>query len=108
MRMQRKKQMIDFRLADSKHYRAAKNIQPGEALRFSAEPDNEYDPNAIAVYRRGQQVGYVPTDMTDKIKPGMVGFVAGRIASEIICIECLTQEQYDERIEAREEEDLWR
>ena len=37
-------------------------LQPGEPLELVREPENRYDKHAIAVYARGQQVGYIPRD----------------------------------------------
>lgn len=37
--------------------------QPGEVLELRPEPDNEFDPYALAVYScRGIQLGYVPAE----------------------------------------------
>lgn len=42
------------------------------------EPDNPYDKNAIAVYMNNVQIGYVPTGLTESIRPyiGNCYFVA--------------------------------
>lgn len=36
-------------------------------LKFEHEPDNTYDPNAIAVYGNGKQVGYIPKEIAKQI-----------------------------------------
>jgi HIRAN domain-containing protein len=43
----------------------ADGFAPGRRLALVAEPDNEHDPNAIAVWdaERRSQVGYVPADV---------------------------------------------
>lgn len=35
-------------------------LVPGAKLRLVAEPDNPYDPNAVAVYKGKTKIGYVP------------------------------------------------
>ena len=37
-------------------------LRPGAKLRMVAEPDNPYDPNAIALYKGKTKIGYVPRD----------------------------------------------
>lgn len=39
--------------------------RPGTALELRREPDNPYDPDAIAVYCGGEQVGYVTAELAD-------------------------------------------
>jgi HIRAN domain-containing protein len=45
-------------------YHAAQEVwhelRVGDPLRLEREPDNAYDPNAIAVTWRGRKLGYVP------------------------------------------------
>jgi len=36
------------------------NLHPGEAVQFVPEPDNAFDPDALAVVVRAQRIGYVP------------------------------------------------
>jgi len=45
---------------------------PGRRLALVAEPDNEHDPNAIAVWdaERRVQVGYVPADLARDLDAG--------------------------------------
>lgn len=46
--------------------------QEGELLVFVREPDNEYDPNAIAVCRfNGEQIGYLDRDLAADLAPEM-------------------------------------
>ena len=37
-------------------------LKPGKKLALKAEPDNPYDPCAVAIYRKDVQLGYVPKD----------------------------------------------
>lgn len=39
--------------------------RPGMALDLRREPDNAYDPDAIAVYCGGEKVGYVTAELAD-------------------------------------------
>lgn len=61
---------IEFDIAGITHHKAAAMQRHGETLGFlSAEPDNPYDHNAIRIMTPDWQcVGYVPRDMTDKIR----------------------------------------
>lgn len=40
----------------------SKKLKPGKKLELIAEPDNPHDPDAVAIYRRGVHLGYVPGD----------------------------------------------
>lgn len=35
-------------------------LQPGEFLTIKAEPENKYDPHAIAIYKGEEKVGFIP------------------------------------------------
>lgn len=37
-------------------------LKPGKKLALKAEPDNPYDPCAVAIYRKDVQLGYIPKD----------------------------------------------
>lgn len=39
---------------------AQARLKPTDLLTLKAEPQNEHDPNALAVYRNDIQIGYVP------------------------------------------------
>ena len=41
----------------------------GRALELRRDPDNEHDPNAIAVHAGGEQVGWVPRELAEKLAP---------------------------------------
>ena len=47
------------------------SFEPGRPLALVAEPDNEHDPNAVAIWNaeRTLQLGYVPRD----VAPGLAG-----------------------------------
>ena len=47
---------------------AVGNCQPGEPLRFVADPGNPYDENAIKVLRSsGEQLGYLNKELAEEI-----------------------------------------
>ena len=41
---------------------ALKKLKPGKKLELIVEPDNPHDPDAVAIYRKGVHLGYVPGD----------------------------------------------
>lgn len=41
---------------------ALKKLKLGKKLELIAEPDNPHDPDAVAIYRKGVHLGYVPGD----------------------------------------------
>ena len=45
------------------------SFEPGRRLELVPEPDNEHDPNAVAVWNeeRTLQVGYVPRETTSEL-----------------------------------------
>ena len=43
-------------------------LKRGSEVSLVPEPTNEHDPNAIAVYINGKQVGYVPADETEEVR----------------------------------------
>jgi hypothetical protein len=46
------------------------SFEPGRVVALVPEPDNEHDPNAVAVWNeeRTLQVGYVPRDIAPELK----------------------------------------
>ena len=46
---------------------ALKALSIGQVLFLVREPDNEYDPNAIAIYNGNVHLGYLPKDTAAKI-----------------------------------------
>jgi hypothetical protein len=54
---------------------------PGRPLELRRDPDNEHDPNAIAVHAGGEQVGWVPRELAEELAPQLD---AGRTWSAIV------------------------
>jgi hypothetical protein len=49
---------------------ASDEVEPGRPLVLRRDPDNEHDPNAIAVLTPGgEQVGWVPRDLAAEVAP---------------------------------------
>ena len=46
---------------------AADAAAPGRPLELRRDPDNEHDPNAIAVLAGGEQVGWVPRELAEEL-----------------------------------------
>jgi hypothetical protein len=46
------------------------SFEPGRVVALVPEPDNEHDPNAVAVWNEARtlQVGYVPRDIAPELK----------------------------------------
>jgi hypothetical protein len=44
-------------------------VAPGTPLELRRDPDNEHDPNAIAVHAGGEQVGWVPRELAAELAP---------------------------------------
>ena len=52
----------------------AASVEPGRPLVLRRDPDNEHDPNAIAVDSEdGAQVGWVPRELAAEIAPAIDG-----------------------------------
>ena len=45
------------------------HLTVGDRLRLKAEPDNPFDPQAVAVYRDKRKIGYIPRAHNWKIAP---------------------------------------
>ena len=56
-------------------------LAPGSALELRREPGNEHDPDAVAVWAGGAQVGYVPRDLAAELAPELD---AGRPWSAVV------------------------
>jgi HIRAN domain len=70
----------------ARHHREALESQelgPGTVLGLRRDPENEHDPNAIAVHGPGggEQVGWVPRELAEEIAPSLD---AGREWSAIV------------------------
>ena len=52
---------------------ASEDVRPGRPLELRRDPDNEHDPNAIAVYPAdgGDQVGWVPRELAAELAPAL-------------------------------------
>jgi HIRAN domain len=48
-------------------------IEPGDPLELMRDPDNEHDPNAIQVLADGQQLGWVPRELAERLAPALDG-----------------------------------
>ncbi|HJV28970.1 MAG TPA: HIRAN domain-containing protein [Gaiellaceae bacterium] len=59
---------VSYRLDDVQ----AEGFAPGRRLALVPEPDNEHDPNAIAIWdeERRSQAGYVPADVARMLQAG--------------------------------------
>jgi HIRAN domain len=44
-------------------------VAPGRRLELHRDPENEHDPNAIAVLAGGDQVGWVPRELAAELAP---------------------------------------
>ena len=44
-------------------------MKPGSPLELRRQPDNEHDPNAIAVHAGDAQVGWVPREVAAELAP---------------------------------------
>lgn len=59
----RSRHLDDFYVAGVRYWDAAlviNKLKVGKKLTLVAEPDNPFDPNAVAIYRKGVKLGYVP------------------------------------------------
>jgi hypothetical protein len=61
----------------------SQELGPGTPLEFRRDPENEHDPNAIAVHGPGggEQVGWVPRELAEEIAPELD---AGRAWAAIV------------------------
>ncbi|MCL1891527.1 MAG: HIRAN domain-containing protein [Coriobacteriia bacterium] len=56
--------LLDFCVAGYTYWDATdcqKPLQVGMALDMKVEPDNPYDPRAVALYSQGVHIGYIPS-----------------------------------------------
>ena len=61
-------------VAGAKHREAdvaSAELAPGERLELRREPENEHDPNAIAVHGGGAHLGFVPRELAEEIAPAL-------------------------------------
>ena len=45
-----------------------KNLKIGKELSLKAEPENRFDPNAVAIYYQENKLGFVPTGENELIR----------------------------------------
>jgi len=48
---------------------ASDAVGPGKSLELRRDPENEHDPNAVAVHAGGAQVGWVPREVAAELAP---------------------------------------
>ena len=75
-----KEEIIDRGLNDQMIYEHTFEKLPAE---FRPEPENEHDPNAIAIYVEGKQIGYVKKGSTSHIRKLIE---SGRLANAVCTI----------------------
>jgi len=67
---------ITYLVTGPAHHPASRNLTTGDKIYLEKEPDNAYDPNAIAVFNNNREkVGYLPRDHAatwKDVKPTMV------------------------------------
>ncbi len=67
---ERSRQFILSNVAGFSHWDGpfvASKLKPGTKLRLVSEPDNPYDPNAVAVYYKKTKIGFVPRRLNSEI-----------------------------------------
>ncbi len=71
------------------------NVIPGDALTLRAEPDNRYDPDAVAVFHQWQKIGYVPAGsqwLAEALEKDLVvEVIAGRLEYDEYAIPVILQ-----------------
>ena len=70
------KHLDTFFIAGFQHHDGAlqlEKLKPGKKLELVPEPDNPYDPAAVAIKRKGVMLGYVPKDKNPLLSI-MLGF----------------------------------
>ena len=81
---------------------------PGRRLALVREPENEHDPNAVAVWdaERRLQAGYVPAEVAPELaatsRPSRSGSSATRTAAASACASCSRRRTRGSRSRARE------
>lgn len=60
-----------------------KGLRRGDLLRLQREPNNEFDPNAIAVLFGGEHLGYVPRNRNGELIATFKGEKASSLAVEL-------------------------
>lgn len=52
-------------------YHSKPHLEEGDELEVMPEPENEYDKDAIALYKGSKKVGYIPREITWKVHQAM-------------------------------------
>lgn len=60
-----------------------KSLAPETELTLKAEPDNQYDANAVAVFSGEQQVGYIARETAEKIQKDVLAGKVKAIVKEV-------------------------
>jgi len=61
----------DFHIAGFNYYYGSdvfENLKIGTSLSLKAEPENRYDPEAVAIYYRDVKIGFVPASKNEMIR----------------------------------------
>jgi hypothetical protein len=61
----------DFHIAGFTYYEGVEvfeNLKIGTQLSLKAEPENAFDPNAVAIYYRDEKLGFVPRSANELIR----------------------------------------
>ena len=64
------REFLSFHVAGFSHwygFDVLNKLGPGAKLRLVPEPDNPYDPNAVAVYKGKVKIGFVPRDRNETL-----------------------------------------
>lgn len=64
------KHLSTFNVAGFQHWDGALvlgELKPGQVLELTAEPDNPFDPNAMAISFKGAKLGYIPRSENEQI-----------------------------------------
>ena len=64
----RSRHMADFYIAGMRFWDGAtvlSKLKPGKKLTLVAEPDNPVDADAVAIYRKGVKLGFVPSQFNE-------------------------------------------
>ncbi|MGX7205298.1 HIRAN domain-containing protein [Enterococcus pingfangensis] len=65
---EKSRHFMDFHIAGFAYYEGIDVIEEltlGKPVSLVAEPDNPYDPEAVAIYYQDQKIGYVPKDKNE-------------------------------------------
>jgi hypothetical protein len=79
---------MDCHIAGFKYYdglEAVEKLKLGASVRLEPEPDNPYDPEAVAIYHEDSKLGYIPKAKNSEISVllyfGYADIIESRISS---------------------------